>query len=166
MSSNDLQLYTPHTDLVMAVLRSPRIGQTQEPEAVARLSSMIQAVGMILDREVEASRADMMAAFVYAQARDEKLVRDLTWEEAGKALQDGAFGKYGEVYKVSASAVFNFLLEFALSDEKAEINRKVVALRTDEERKRQERVIKFLETHSDYAKIVLKNYTDTQKKTL
>lgn len=149
----------------MAVMRSPRIGQTQEPEAIARLTKMIQAVGMILDREVEESRAAMMASFVYNQAKEERIVRDLTWEEAGKAMQDGAFGKYGEVYKVSASAVFNFLVEFAVSDEKAEINRKVVALRTDEEKKRRESVERFLEAHPAYAEIVLKNHIENQKNT-
>lgn len=149
----------------MAVLRSPRIGQTPEPEAIARFGKMIQAVGMILDREVEDDKALMMTAFVYNQAKDEKLVADLTWEEAGKAMQDGAFGKYGEVFKVSPKAVYNFLVEFALSEEKEEINRKVVALRTDQERKRQEKVAAFLEAHPAYAEIIRKNHIENLKAT-
>ena len=163
MSNNELQLYAPHTDLVMAVLRSPRIGQTPEPEAIARLSKMIQAVGMIMDREVEQSRADMMAAVAVSQARQEKLVAELTWEEIGTALQDGAFGTYGEVYKLSAACIFNFLTSYALSEEKTEINRKVVALRTDEERRRQEKVAEFLKAHPAYAEIARKNYIENQK---
>lgn len=165
MSNNELQLYNPHTDLVMAVLRSPKIGQTPEPEATARFAKMIQAVGMILDREVEDDKAQIMAAFVYNQAKDEKLVAELTWEEAGKAFQDGAFGKYGEVYKVSPKAVYSFLVEFAISEEKQEINRKVVALRTDEERKRQEKVAAFLQAHPAYAEIIRKNHIENLKAT-
>lgn len=164
MNKAQMQLYTPHTDLVMAVLRSPRIGLTPEPEAAARLSTMIQAVGMILDREVEPARADMMASFVAAQARGEKLVADLTWEEAGKALQDGAFGKYGEVYKVTPSAVYRFLVEYALGEEKEELSRKVLALRTDAERKRQERVAQFLADHSDYARAILQSASDNSQR--
>lgn len=164
MNKEQMQLYAPHTDLVMAVMRSPKIGQTPEPEATARFSKMIQAVGLIMDREIEPTRADMMASFVAAQARGEKLVADLTWEEAGKAMQDGAFGKYGEVYKVTPQAVYNFLVEYAVSEEKEELNRKVVALRTDAERKRQERVAQFLADHSDYARVILRNAAENSQR--
>jgi hypothetical protein len=166
MSSKEIQLYNPHTDLVMAVLRSPRIGQTPEPEAQARFAQMVDAVAFILNsKHLTAEDADMIALLVTSQAREEKLVADLTWEEAGKALQDGAFGKYGKVYGINAATIYNFLMEFALSDEKHEINRKVVALRTDQERKRQEKVAAFLEAHPAYAEIIRKNHIENLKQT-
>lgn len=157
-------LYAPHTDLVMAVMRSPKLGQTPEPEALTRFARMIDAVALIMDaKRLGAGDADMIAALVVAQVRQEPLVANLTWEEAGKALQDGAFGKYGEVYKLSAATIFGFLTAYALSDEKTDINRKVVALRTDEERRRQEKVAEFLKAHPAYAEIARKNYIENQK---
>ena len=37
-NDNAVQLYAPHTDMVMARLRSPRVKDTPEPEAQARLA--------------------------------------------------------------------------------------------------------------------------------
>ena len=56
-------LYAPHTDLVMAVMRSPKLGQTPEPEALTRFARMIDAVALIMDaKRLGAGDADMIAA--------------------------------------------------------------------------------------------------------
>ena len=163
MSNNEIQLYSPHTDLVMARLRSPKMKDTPEPEAQAKLAPMIQAVGLIQGRKLDEDTVGLLAALVVAEARMEPLTADLTWEEIGKALQGGAFGKYGEVYRINAASIYGMLLNYAESEEKADLTRKVRSIRDNEARKRQEKVAKFLEEHIDYSKIVLKNYIDNKQ---
>ena len=130
-NDNAVQLYAPHTDMVMARLRSPRVKDTPEPEA--------QAV---------------------AELRKDQLAGDLTWEEVGKVLQDGAFGKYGPVYKVSAATIYNFICSYVDSEEKLELSRKVRALREGQQRKNQERVAEFLANNSEYARILMEKARD------
>lgn len=158
MSNNEtmVTLYAPHTDLVMARLRSPKVKDTPEPEAVARLAKMVDAVALIIDaRKMGQKDADITAALVVAEMRKDKVAGDLTWEEVGRALQDGAFGQWGPVYKVSAATVYAMIQGWCDSAEKLELAGKVRALYEDKQRKDQQRVQEFLEAHSDYAKIIM-----------
>ena len=155
-NDNAVQLYAPHTDMVMARLRSPRVKDTPEPEAQARLAKMVDAVALIIDaRHMSPQDADITAALVVAELRKDQLAGDLTWEEVGKVLQDGAFGKYGPVYKVSAATIYNFICSYVDSEEKLELSRKVRALREGQQRKNQERVAEFLANNSEYARILM-----------
>lgn len=153
--SNKLELYTPHTDMVMARLRSPKVKDTDEPKAQAYLAQLIEGACLIRGQKEDAKTLGVMAALLNAQLRRTPELADLTWEEVAKALQDGAFGEYGPVYKVSAATIYNFICAYVDSEEKLELSRKVRALREGQQRKNQERVAEFLANNSEYARILM-----------
>ena len=157
MNNNLPQLYTAHTDLVMARLRSPKVKDTDEPRAQELLAKCIEGVCVIRGAQVDKAGIGLMAALLAGQMRQDAPVADMTWEEVAKALQDGAFGKYGEVYGINAASLYDMLWGYLQGEERAELNRKVRELLTGAERKRQEQVQRFLEEHPAYAAIIKKN---------
>lgn len=161
--SNKLQIYDAHTDLVMARLRSPKVKDTDEPIAQDYLTDMIEGVCLIRGIKTQEVGVGLMAALLTSQIRQEKLLADLTWEEVAKAFQDGALGKYGEVYGVNVASLYNMLWDYIESQDRAELIRQERELRSGEERKRQARLDAFLEAHPAYAEIVLKNHIANHK---
>lgn len=161
--SKELALYTAHTDLVMARLRSPKVKDTDEPVAQQHVSKLIQAACTAKGVTMEPQGREVTAALLVAQMRGDKIVADLTWEEVAKAIQEGTFGKYGEVYGINAVSLYDMLWGYIESQERAELIGKERELRSGEERKRQARLDAFLEAHPAYAEIVLKNHIENQK---
>lgn len=159
MSNNTklLTLYTPTTDLVMARLRSPKVKDCTEPEAQAQLAGLIEGACLIRGQKEDERTIGVMAALVAAQMRKDALAEDLTWEEVAKALQDGAFGRYGQVFGINAASIYAMVQGYLDSGYKLELAQKVRALREGQQRKNQERVAEFLANNSEYAKILLKN---------
>ena len=159
MSNNTklLTLYTPTTDLVMARLRSPKVKDSTEPEAQAQLAGLIEGACLIRGQKEDERTIGVMAALVAAQMRKDAQAADLTWEEVAKALQDGAFGQYGQVFGINAASIYAMVQGYMDSGYKLELAQKVRALREGQQRKNQERVAEFLANNSEYARIILNN---------
>lgn len=155
--SKELALYTAHTDLVMARLRSLKVKDTEEPLAQQHICKLIQVACTAKGVTMEPQGRDVTAALLVAQMRGDKIVADMTWEEVGKAIQDGTFGRYGEVYGINAASLFDMLWGYIESEERAELIRQERELRYGEERKRQQKVQDFLAAHPAYAEIIRKN---------
>lgn len=161
--SNKLAKYDAHTDLVMARLRSPKVATTDEPVALEHLVDLIDAACMAKGTKLDDRAMQLTAVMFLRQMREDKIVADLTWEEVGKAIQEGTFGKFGEVYGINAVSLYDMLWGYIESQERAELIRQERELRYGEEKKRQARLDAFLEAHPAYAEIVLKNHIANHK---
>lgn len=162
-NNNKLQLYTPTTDMVMARLRSPKVKDTPEPAAQEMLTNMIEGVCLIRGVKAQEVGVTLMAALLSGQMRTDPQVGDLTWEEVAKALQEGSFGRYGEVYGVNAASIYAMLNGYLQSGDKVELSLKVRSLHMEQQRKDQERISQFLADHSGYAKIIIDNFKEQQQ---
>lgn len=158
--SNKLELYTPHTDMVMARLRSPKVKDTDEPKAQEYLAQLIEGACLIRGQKEDAKTLGVMAALLALQLRRNEQMADLTWEEVAKALQDGAFGEYGPVYGINAATIYDMVKGYVESGYKLELSQKVRALREGQQRKNQERVAEFLANNSEYARILMEKARD------
>ena len=163
MSNNKLATYDAHTDLVMARLRSPKVIATEEPVAQKHLVTLIDAACMAKGVNMQKEAMDLTAAMLLRQLREDRITADLTWEEVSKAIQEGTFGKYGEVYGINAVSLYDMVWGYIESQERAQLIKKERDLRYGEEAKRQKRLNDFLEAHPAYAEIVRKNYIENQK---
>lgn len=163
--SNKLEIYNAHTDLVMARLRSPKVKDTEEPLAQAHVAQLIEAACTAKGVTMEKKGREVTAAILVAQLRQDKITADLTWEEVSKAIQEGTFGKYGEVYGINAVSLYDMVWGYIESQERAALIQKERDLRYGEEAKRQARLDAFLTAHPAYAEIVLKNHIENQKNT-
>ena len=163
MSNNKLATYDAHTDLVMARLRSPKVKDTDEPVAEKHLVTLIDAACMAKGVNMQKEAMDLTAAMLLRQMREDRITADLTWEEVSKAIQEGTFGKYGEVYGINAVSLYDMVWGYVESQERAALIQKERDLRYGEDRKRQEKLEAFLTSHPAYAEIIRKNYIENQK---
>lgn len=162
--SKELALYEAHTDLVMARLRSPKVKDTDEPVAQQHVAKLIQAACTAKGATMEKEGRDITAALLVNQMRRDKIVADMTWEEVGKAIQDGVFGAYGEVYGINAASLWDMIWGYIESEDRADLIRQERELRYGEERKRRQRIEDFLEAHPAYAEIIRKNAAENSQR--
>ena len=158
--SKELATYNAYTDLVMARLRSPKVKDTPEPEAQAHVGKLIQAACMARGTSMDKQGRDVTAALLVAQMRQEKLLADLTWEEVDKAIQEGTFGKYGEVYGINAVSLCDMLWGYIESQERATLIKTERELKYGVSEANAAKTNSFLDAHPEYAKIVLNNYIE------
>lgn len=163
--SKELALYDAHTDLVMARMRSLKVKDTDEPVAQQHIAKLIQAACTAKGVTMEPEGREITAALLVNQMRRDKIVADMTWEEVSKAIQDGVFGTYGQVYGINAASLWDMLWGYIESEERAELIRKERELRYGVEQKQRQKIEAFLEAHPAYAEIIRKNHIDNIKAT-
>lgn len=161
--NNKLATYNAHTDLVMARLRSPKVKETDEPVGQAHLVQLINAACMARGVAMDKNGREVTAALLLAQMRQDKITADLTWEEVGKAIQEGSFGKYGEVYGINAASLYEMLWGYIESQERAALIEKERELRYGADKAKDAKINAFLEAHPEYARKVINNYIENHQ---
>lgn len=163
--SNKLAVYDAHTDLVMARMRSLKVKDTDEPVAIDHIVDLIDVACMAKGTQLDNRAMQLTAAMFLRQLREDKITADLTWEEVSKAIQDGVFGKYGQVFVISAVSLNEMVWGYIESEERAALIRKERELRYGEEQKQRQKIEAFLQAHPAYAEIIRKNHIENLKAT-
>lgn len=146
-SSEALTFYNRKQDFLEVRLdaeKFPRLQDIADTEALPQIRAMIVGASILRNRPLSDTAIDLMAGAFLQEVRQD--FPGLTLPEIGKAIRNGCFEKYGEVYGLSAVAFYKMVVGYTQSEEADEIRRKEVAART-RQREKQEA---WNRSHPDY----------------
>lgn len=136
MSSNSITTLAPYSapwDLVQVRLDAtlyPRICTYTREEACARMESIVFGACLYRGQSLEPQVIRLTAkALVSELLADEKYrLRELTWEEIGRAVRLAVLGEGPELYGVNVSSLYGAIVHY-VKTEGTEANRKAFELR-------------------------------------
>lgn len=131
----------------------PRISTLAPAVLSERLHDMVIAAAMLRGQSLGDDQIAAISGFLADEIRAE--FPQLTLAEIGKAIKDGIFEKYGEVYGINAVSLFRMVRGYVESEERQQLYKKVDDMKNQRVASQQQKNAEFLAAHPEYKKSTL-----------